>query len=88
MTIGKSIALIRLTFVGKLMSLFFKYAVQVCHSFSSKEEASFNFMAVVTICSDFGAQVTTILDCNTVPLGQGLAVDLSLDPGDPSYKEL
>ena len=36
MTIGKSIALIRLTFVGKLMSLFFKYAVQVCHSFSSK----------------------------------------------------
>ena len=45
-------------------------------------------MAVVTICSDFGAQVTTILDCNTVPLGQGLAVDLSLDPGDPSYKEL
>ena len=29
---------------------------QVVHSFSSKEEASFNFMAAVTICSDFGAQ--------------------------------
>ena len=29
---------------------------QVCHSFSSKEQASFNFMAAVTICSDFGAQ--------------------------------
>ena len=28
----------------------------VGHSFSSKEEASFNFMASVTICSDFGAQ--------------------------------
>ena len=28
---------------------------QVCHSFSSKEQASFNFMAAVTICSDFGA---------------------------------
>ena len=28
----------------------------VCHSFSSKEQASFNFMAAVTICSDFGAQ--------------------------------
>ena len=28
---------------------------QVGHSFSSKEQASFNFMAAVTICSDFGA---------------------------------
>ena len=27
-----------------------------CHCFSSKEQASFNFMAAVTICSDFGAQ--------------------------------
>ena len=34
----------------------FQYAVQVCHSFSSKEQASFNFMAAVTVCSDFGAQ--------------------------------
>ena len=29
---------------------------QVCLSFSSKEQASFNFMAAVTIHSDFGAQ--------------------------------
>ena len=28
----------------------------VIHSFFSKEQASFNFMAAVTICSDFGAQ--------------------------------
>ena len=34
----------------------FYYAVQVCHSFSSKEQASFNFMATVTVHSDFGAQ--------------------------------
>ena len=34
----------------------FEYTVQVGHSFSSKEQASFNFMAAVTICSDFGAQ--------------------------------
>ena len=34
----------------------FEYAVQVGHSFSSKEQASFNFIAAVTICSDFGAQ--------------------------------
>ena len=32
----------------------FLYAVQVGHSFSSKEQAPFNFMASVTICSDFG----------------------------------
>ena len=32
----------------------FKYAVQVGHSFSSKEQGSFNIMAAVTICSDFG----------------------------------
>ena len=33
----------------------FKHAVQVCHSFPSKEQASFSFMAAVTTCSDFGA---------------------------------
>ena len=34
----------------------FQYAVWVGHSFSSKKQESFNFMAAVTICSDFGAQ--------------------------------
>ena len=52
MTAGKTIALTIWTFVGNLSA--FEYAVSVCHSFSSKEQASFNFMAVVTICSDFG----------------------------------
>ena len=28
-------------------------AVEVCHNFSFREQASFNFMAAVTICSDF-----------------------------------
>ena len=37
MTTGKTIALSRWTFVGKVMSLLFKYAIQVGHSFSSKE---------------------------------------------------
>ena len=41
---GKIIAFTRQTFVGKVMSLL--------HSFSSKEQASFSFMAAVTICSD------------------------------------
>ena len=31
--------------------------------FSSKEQASFNFMAAVTICSDFGAQENKIYYC-------------------------
>ena len=30
---------------------------------SSKEQASFNFMAVVTICSDFGAQENKVCHC-------------------------
>ena len=34
-----------------------------CHSFSSKEQASFNFMAAVTICSDFGAQENKVCHC-------------------------
>ena len=56
MTTGKSIALTRWTFVGKVMSLLFHMLVKVCHSFSSKEQASFNFMASVTIHIDFGVQ--------------------------------
>ena len=36
----------------------FLYAVKVCllSSFSSKEQSSFNFMAEITISSDFGAK--------------------------------
>ena len=56
MTTGKTIALTKQTFVGKLMSQRFNMLSRLVHSFSSKEQASFNFMAVVTICSDFGAQ--------------------------------
>ena len=53
MTTGKTIALISRTFVGKAMSLLFN---MLCgHNFSSKEQVSFNFMAAITICSDFGA---------------------------------
>ena len=33
------------------------------HSFSSKEQASFNFMAAVTVFSDFGAQEKKICHC-------------------------
>ena len=40
--------------VGKVMPAF-QCAVQVGHSFSPKEQVSFNFTLAVTICSDFGA---------------------------------
>ena len=54
MTTGKTIALTRWTFVGKVMSLLFNMLSRVGHNFSFKEQASFNFMAAVTIYSDFG----------------------------------
>ena len=41
MASGKTIALTRWTLVGKVMSLLFKYAFLVSHSFSSKEQVSF-----------------------------------------------
>ena len=47
-TTGKTIALTRWTFVGKIMSLFFNMLSRLV-SFSSKEQASFNFMAAVTV---------------------------------------
>ena len=65
----KAIALTIQTFVSKVMSLFaiafnilfhsFQYTV--CHSFPSKE--SFNFMATVTVCCDFGTQENKICHC-------------------------
>ena len=61
MTTGKTIALTRRTFVGKVMSLLFNMLSRlVIHSFSSKEQVSFNFLAAVTICSDFGAQENSL----------------------------
>ena len=60
MTFGKTIALTRWTFVGKIMSLLFNM-LPICHSFPSKEQASSNFMAVVTVYSDFGAQEKKIV---------------------------
>ena len=65
MTIRKTIALTIRTFVGKVTSLFFclfvfcLYFLIHClglRTFSSKEQASFNFVAALTFCKDFGAQ--------------------------------
>ena len=60
-TTGKTIALTRQTFVDKIMSLLFN---SLGWSYlSSKEQASFNIMAGVTIWSDFGAQENKVCHC-------------------------
>ena len=60
-TTGKTIALTGQTFVNRVMSLLFNTLSG--HSFSSKEQVSFKFMAAVTICSDFGAQENKVFYC-------------------------
>ena len=62
MTTGKTIALTRQTFVGKVVSLLFNTLSRLV-SFSSKEQASSNFMAAVTVHSDFGAQEDKVSCC-------------------------
>ena len=59
MTTEKTIALTIWTFVSKVMSLLFN----MLSSFSSMEQASFNFKVVVTVCSDFGAQENKVCHC-------------------------
>ena len=54
MTTGKSIALTSLNFVGKVMSLLLNMLSRLVITFLLRSP-SFNFMAAVTICSDFGA---------------------------------
>ena len=54
MTTGKTIALTRRTFVGKVMSLLNMLSRLVINFLPSSK--CLNFMAAVTICSDFGAQ--------------------------------
>ena len=55
MTTGKSIALTRQTFVGKVMSLLFNILSRLVIAFLPRSKYLFNFMAAVTLCSDFGA---------------------------------
>ena len=54
MTTGKTIALTRWTFVGKVISLLFNMLSRLVIIFLPRSK-HFNFMAAVTICSDFGA---------------------------------
>ena len=64
MTIGKTIALTRHTFVGKIMSLLFNMLSSLVIAFLPRSEC-LNFVAAVTICSDFGAQENKV---NTISI--------------------
>ena len=55
MTTGKTIGLTTWTFVGKVMSLLFNMMSRLVIAFLPRSK-HLNFMAAVTICSDFGAQ--------------------------------
>ena len=56
MTTAKTTALTRWTFVGKVMSLLFNMLSRLVIMFLPRSKHLFNFMAAITICSDFGAQ--------------------------------
>ena len=60
LTTGKTIALSRQTFVCQVMSLLFKTLSGLVIAFLPRSKHLFNFMAAITICSDFGAQENKI----------------------------
>ena len=62
MTTGKTIALTRWTFVGKVMSLLFNMPSGFVLALLPGSKC-LNFMAAVTICSDFGAQENKVSHC-------------------------
>ena len=62
MTSGKTIALTKWTFVGKVMSLLFNTLSRLVIAFLPRSR-HLNFMAAVTICSDFGAQEIKVSHC-------------------------
>ena len=64
MTTGKTTALTRWSFVGKVMSFLCNMLSGLVKSFP-KEQESFNFTAAVTICRDSGSQ--NVL-CHRVPI--------------------
>ena len=62
MTTGKTKALTRWTFVGKIMSLVFNMLSRFVITFLPRSKLLFNFMAAVTIYSNFGAQENKIFN--------------------------
>ena len=59
MTTGKTITLTRRTFVGKVISLLLNMLSRLVIAFLPRSKC-LNFMAAITICSDFGAQKNSL----------------------------
>ena len=66
MTIGKTIALTRWSFIGKVMPLLFNMLSRLLITFLPRKKHFLNFMAAVTICSDFGAPRNKV--CHSFPI--------------------
>ena len=64
MTTGKTISLTRWTFVGKVMPLLFNMLSRLVTTFLPRSK-HLNFMAAVTICSDFGVPQNEVCHCFT-----------------------
>ena len=62
MTTGKTIALTRCIFVGKVTSLLWNMLSRLVITFLPRSK-HLNFMATITICSDFGVQESKICHC-------------------------
>ena len=62
MTTGKTIALTRWTFAGKVMSLLFNMLSLCVIAFLPRTQC-LNFMVAVTLCSDFGAWEDKVCHC-------------------------
>ena len=70
MTTGKTTVLTRQTFVGKVMVLLSNTLSMFVITFlPRRKKVSFNFMAAVTTCSDYGAQENKVFHFQ--PLGAG-----------------
>ena len=62
MTTGKTIALTRWTFVGKVMSLVFNMLYRLVIAFLPRSKHLL-IMSAITICSDFGAPQNKVCHC-------------------------
>ena len=63
MSAGKTIALTRQTFVGKVMSLLFNMLSRLVITFLSRSKCLLISWLQVTICSDFGAPKNKVWHC-------------------------
>ena len=63
MTAGKTIALTRWTFVGKVLSLLFNILSRLVITFLPRSKRVLISMAAVTICRDFGAPQNKVCHC-------------------------